>query len=150
MFEELREYDNVIKIFASNPVKKDCKFSRIKVQYGEVKNDVVFFATRYSEKQAFQSNIRTNELYDWSVQNIVGQYKQILIVTKTQEITYLTNVKGKVTRLCRNIVNNSSAECHNRRKNYILNDGDNIPALVDLGIFTKDYKVVNSMYDKFK
>ncbi len=61
MFEELREYDNVIKIFASNPVKKDCKFSRIKVQYGEVKNDVVFLLQDTAKSKRFRAtSVRTN------------------------------------------------------------------------------------------
>lgn len=151
MFEELREHNNVIKIFASNPVKKDCKFLRVKVQSGKDRNGLIFFATKFSDKQAFQCNLKPNELYDWVAENIFGQYKQTLIVTKTQEITYLTNAKGTVKRLCRNVVSSGDApQSHNRRKNYILNEGDNIPALVDLGVFTKDYKVVNSMYDKFR
>lgn len=32
----------------------------------------------------------------------------------------------------------------------MINEGDNVPVLVDLGIFTSQFKVVNSMYDKFK
>ena len=39
---------------------------------------------------------------------------------------------------------------HNRAKNYIINENDIIPPLVDLGVFTKDGKVVRTMYDKFK
>ncbi|MBO5866955.1 MAG: SAM-dependent methyltransferase, partial [Clostridia bacterium] len=35
-------------------------------------------------------------------------------------------------------------------KNYIINEGDNIPALVDLGVFTKENKIVRPMFDKFK
>ena len=151
MFEELREYSDVIKIFASNPVKKDCKFLRVKVQSGKDKNGLIFFATKFSDKQAFQCNLKPDELYDWAEENIFGQYKQTLIITKTREITYLINAKGTVKRLLRNVVSSGDApQSHNRRKNYILNEGDNIPALVDLGVFTKDYKVVNSMYDKFR
>ena len=36
------------------------------------------------------------------------------------------------------------------KKNYIFKEGENIPAFVDLGIFTKDFKVVQSKYDKYK
>jgi SAM-dependent methyltransferase len=39
---------------------------------------------------------------------------------------------------------------HNRRKNYIINEGDNIPVFIELGIFTKEFKIINSMYNKFK
>ena len=43
-----------------------------------------------------------------------------------------------------------AAAGHNREKGYILREGENIPALVDLGVFTPEFKVVKARYDKYK
>lgn len=151
MFDELRDYNEIVKVFASNPFDKGCKFLRVKIQSCNSKNGLTFYATQFTAKQAFQSNLEPTELYDWAINNIAGKYKQTLIVTKRQEITYLCNAKGAAKRLCRNVDNSADvSQSHNRRKNYLLNEGDDIPVFEELGIFTKERKVVNSMYDKFK
>ena len=151
MFDELRDCNEIVKVFASNPLDKGCKFLRIKIQSCNSKNGLTFYATQFTAKQAFQSNLAPTELCDWAVKNIGGKYKQVLIVTKHKEITYLCNAKGAVKRLCRNVDNSDDiSNSHNRRKNYLLNEGDDIPVFEELGIFTKERKVVNSMYDKFK
>lgn len=42
------------------------------------------------------------------------------------------------------------SEGHNRKKNYILNEGMTIAPLIDMGVFTTEGRVVNAMYDKYK
>ena len=151
MMEELREYSGIIKVAASNPMCKDCKFLRVVIKAVNGKNGVVFKAEQFSYKQIFHTTIKANELFAWCLDNIEKKYKQVLIVTQNKEITYLTNAKGTVKRLCRDSsCNINAAQSHNRRKNYLLNEGDYIPVFEELGIFTKERKVVNSLYDKFK
>lgn len=43
-----------------------------------------------------------------------------------------------------------AAQGHNREKDHILREGEEIPALVDLGVFTKDFRIVRAKYDKFR
>ena len=151
MMEELREYSGIIKVAASNPMCKDCNFLRVVIKAVNGKNCVVFQAEQFGNKQIFHTTIKANELFAWCLDNIEKKYKQVLIVTQNKEITYLTNAKGTVKRLCRNCISNTNAaQSHNRRKNYLLNEGDYIPVFEELGIFTNERKVVNSMCDKFK
>ena len=127
MFDELKQYDDVIKIFASSPLQKDCKFLSIKIQPVDGKSGRAFYATQFTATQAFQTNLKPWELYDWAANNLAGKYKQVLIVTREREITYLSNAK-RTTRLCRDVICASPvSSAANRSKNYLLNEGDDIP-----------------------
>ncbi len=39
---------------------------------------------------------------------------------------------------------------HNRRKAYLLEEGNPVPFLVDLGVMTKEGRIVHAKYDKFR
>ena len=49
-----------------------------------------------------------------------------------------------------NITQAKISTAHNKTKNYLLNEGDDVPIMQELGIFTKENKIVAAMYDKFK
>lgn len=148
---ECKTPNQILKIAASNPLKSDCEFFRIVLRRVKIKKEERFQAEKFKGAQVFHENIAFYGLADWLETNVVGKYKQVCVVLQNKDITYLFSANGKSKRLEKVTSSKTgSIEGNNRQKKYILNEGDEIPTFVDLGIFTKDYKVVNSMFDKFK
>ena len=73
--------------------------------------------------------------------------EHIILISKNGRCSY--KVKRLATEAVR-VVQELAVNEHNRKKNYILSEGMNIEPLVDMGVFTRDGRVVNSMYDKYK
>ena len=110
---------------------------------------------KYTEKQVFHENITKDDLLERCFSLVENRYKQINGLTATEEHIILVSKKGnctyKVKKTATDTVKLSAKQQgHNRQKNYILKEGMNIAPLVDMGVFTKDGKVVNAMYDKYK
>ena len=147
---ECKNSNEILKISASNSTK-DCKFFRIVLRPVMLKNALCFQAEKFKGAQVFHENIAHDNLSEWLESNVVARFKQVCVVLKDKDVTYLFS-NGKVKRL-EKITQSKKInvmQSNNRQKNYILNEGDDIPAFVDLGIFTKDGKIVKSMFDKFK
>ncbi len=85
-------------------------------------------------------------------------YRQLDILTDEIQYSMKVSKKGKClfseNRLeGKGIMDDASGKMelsHNRKKNYLIKEGQVIDPLIDMGIFTKEGKVVKSMYDKFK
>ena len=149
--DELTNTKTIVKISASSPIVKDGAF-RIVATRVNGKNKQYFHVEKFVGKQAFQPNVEDGELAEFVKENIDGKFKQVVVLTDTETVTYLSNGKGNVKRLSQKSTNGAkkAQSTANRQKNYLLKEGYPIEPLVDLGVFTKEYKVVNSMYDKYK
>ena len=67
------------------------------------------------------------------------------------QATVLISKKGKVTIKKKQIQAERQVDLsHNKVKKYILQEGTLVPFLVDLGVQTKEGKIVRSNYDKFR
>lgn len=117
-----------------------------------LKGERVYQAERFENNKAFHQNLTEDALLRWAEENLEGKYRQALIVTETESRQYILKRDGsyKKTGGAAVVARPAAAQSHNREKDYILREGENIPALVDLGVFTKDFKIVRAKYDKFK
>ncbi len=153
---ELQKYIDKIamtefyKMIISNPVSKSNEYKKIIVEEKESGYQIA----KYTQKQVFHENLNKEAVTSRLYQLIEGEYRQVNAFSKEGEHIILISKKGSPTY--KEKKKQAGAESkpttldHNRKKNYILGEGQIIPPLVDMGIFTKEGKVVNAMYDKYR
>lgn len=141
----------VTKIVISKQAFKAEEYKKIVAERKENGFQIV----KYTEKQAFHENISMEETALRCAELISGHFRQVNGMSQVEEHIILISKKGacnyKVKKMAKDaVLLKSDKGSHNRKKNYILEEGMKIAPLVDMGVFTKDGKVVNSMYDKYK
>ena len=141
----------IIKIVISNKVKKNEKYNKIAINLKENNKNKFYQIEKFTDKQVFHENIKINEISDKVSELIFGNYKQMTAWSNNEIFDLKISKKGKIF-LGKKKNDNSKivAKGHNKEKNYILKEGMIIEPLIDLGVFTKEGKVVNSKYDKYK
>mgnify|MGYP002516652794 FL=1 len=106
---------------------------------------------RFRGSKAYHQNLTAEELLRAAADELDGRYRQVLIVSDALAAQYSLKTNGSYKRRMSTAVPRPGAgDAHNREKSYILAEGENIPALVDLGVFTADFHVVRAKYDKYK
>ena len=147
--KEIAEQE-VIKVVISNKSNKEIEYNKINIILKEKNNKEYYQIEKFTDKQVFHENIEKDKLEEKMFKLMVS-YKNLAAWSKTSSFDLKISKKGKVFLGKKKgdnlkLVNKS----HNKEKNYILKEGMQIQPLIDLGVFTKEGKVVKSMYDKYK
>lgn len=140
----------IIKIVISNKMNKDVEYNKINFALKEKGNKEYYQIEKFTDKQVFHENIEKDQLEDKMLE-FISSYKQLSAWSSTNNFDLKISKKGKVF-LGKKKSDNSNLinKSHNKEKNYILKEGMIIQPLIDLGVFTKEGKVVKSKYDKYK
>jgi len=134
------------KIIFAKPKNKSEKYRKIVIS--EKKNG--YQAEKFTEKQAFHENIAQTDLHKYCTL-LATTYLQCNAFAQNTEFMVMISSKGKVTfKKKGNVAMPKLENTHNRKKNYIIDATSAAAPLVDMGIFTAEGKVVNSMYDKYR
>lgn len=154
--EKIEEYIDIIiklnpiRIVISNKSDKEYKYNKVKINKNYSKEKSYYQIEFFTEKQVFHENIEDKELREKLIY-FMGKYKQLSSTSENYSCDMRISKKGKIFFSKKEQKNTISINReHNKKKNYILKEGMDIPPLKDLGIFTQDGKVVNSKYDKYK
>lgn len=139
---------DLARIILSKPRSKTPEYKKITITQKQSGYQV----EKLTDQQVFHQNITKEEVLQYCASLLQIGYQQLNAWGVQYEYTVLVSRQGRVS-----VKKSATAQAsplvtteHNRKKNYRLQEGESIPPLVDMGIFTKEGKVVRPMYDKFK
>lgn len=138
-----------VKIVLSNVADKEQRIQKVQIE----KKEKHFQIAEYSDKQVFHKNVDEEELIYFCIEELGVNFLQLNAWMLRGEASLKLTKKRKLLFDIKKADNSALADevrDNNRKKNYILEEGRVIEPLVDMGIFTKEGKIVSSMYDKFK
>ena len=153
--EELLEQciqKNLIDLTISGLKKKNEELPvKIKVRPVAMKDKIEYQVSEFIGRKVFHKNYKKDELKkkitDWMQEDykqaqftMTDATAQILSGKHSQTVKYK---KCKEVRVQRDLL-------HNRTKRYILPEGTPVGFLIDLGVMTKEGKIVRQKYDKYR
>ena len=143
--------EDILKLVISNKVNKNVKYNKITFTLKVNNKKEYYQIEKYTDKQVFHENINKDILEEKVLEYLLENYKQLSAWSKDYNFDLKISKKGKIFLKKKKSDNkNIIKKSHNKEKNYILKEGMIIEPLIDLGVFTKEGKVVNSKYDKYK
>ena len=126
-------------------------FIKIKVRPVMIRDSLYFQVSRYTDKQVFHDNMTAEDALETLSGWILHDFRQAQIRMQDEMVTVLVSKKGKAT------VKSKKAACietqnleHNRKKQYIIEEGMAVPFMIDLGVMTESGKIIRTRYDKYR
>ncbi len=142
------------KIILSAPAEKSASVPAkiVLTQKRDRSGKIVFFAEEFKENKAFHKHLSPDRIGEYTESALAeARFRQVNLFTSEAEIGYRISKKGKISRTVNRKATIKPADAsHNREKNYLIRQGDPIPFMVDLGIFTQDFQIKSQMQDKFR
>lgn len=145
------EIKSIIKGTISNPINNS-KYIKGYIRPVEIKENSMMQIELFTKTQSFAHNYNYDEFSEIINTIMLDSFFQLNIITNEYNYSFKYTKKN---HLLSNKIKNKEIKTllnvsHNKQKKYILNDGNIIPPLVDLGVMTQDGKIVPSYYDKYR
>ena len=141
--------ENFIKIVFSDRQGGD--FNKIIIKPLFLKSAKNIQIESFKDNKVFHKNIELNNFQE--IENVLKEYienfKQILLQVENFDVSFIRKKESFIKRENKNNLIKNSNE-HNKKKKYILNEGDKIDFLIELGLMSVDGKILKSSYNKFK
>ncbi|WP_406032934.1 class I SAM-dependent methyltransferase [Treponema saccharophilum] len=128
-------------------------FTRVKIRRlasSSSRAGEAYFAEFFTEKQVFHKRMTESALGEFIDEHAGKTFRSCVIRSDGKEIQILSNKKGKITRIERDVSAPVMKNVGTQRKNRIIEEGVPVPFFVRLGVMTAEGKVIAAKYDKFR
>jgi len=145
--------ENVLKGTLSGVRKGIARtYQKVTLKPITLKGALCYHISYYEEPKVKHENIPADTLSAWLEDHIGHYFKQAVLYTEKQDYQLLISKKGKVTVIKHppSMAAEEIALTHNRKKQYILEEGRPIDFLVKLGVMDENGRVFKKKYDKFR
>ncbi len=143
--------ENIIQaIFTGVRKKSEKTFNKVTIKKVIIQNEEKHQFEYTYDKNVEHKNLNNDDTIAEIDYLIETYFKQAIIYTITSNYHILVNKRGEIKINKKAPTRKFEEISHNRKKNYILNEGVLTPYLIELGIMTEQGKIVKAKYDKFK
>ena len=145
----------------SNPARKD-GILKVRIRPVSLRGKLLFQAEELVGTQAFHKNLLPEEVCGYVTGLLSGGLRNGEVISGLGSAVVLVSKKGAVTVKIKRAACPKQEEnredgpaadvvlAHNRKKRYVLEEGKPVEFLVDLGVMTREGKIVRTRYDKFR
>ena len=141
--------DKLIKIVFSDRKSRD--FNKVIIKPIILKSAKNIQIESFKDNKAFHKNIDLNNLQELedNLKEYIDNFKQILLQIEASDISFIRKKENFSRKEKESNLIKTSNE-HNKKKQYILNEGDKIDFLIELGLMSVEGKILKSSFNKFK
>lgn len=152
ILSELRkniQEDKFIKIVFSD--RQNGEFNKIIIKSLSLKNGKNIQIESFKDNKAFHKNIELDHFQEIEdiLKGYMENFKQILLQIENLDISFIKKKESFTKKENKNNLIKNYIE-HNKKKQYILNEGDKIDFLIELGLMSTEGKILKSSYNKFR
>ena len=151
LLKDVIEYNQLIQAVLSNQRNKmGDSFKKVDIKPVLIKDQIKYQFSFYYLNKVIHKNFNPHETIEEIEELLKDNLKQGMIFTIEADYQIFVSKKEKITILKKNPTKEVEDSSHNRKKNYILEDGQPVDFLVRLGVMNEKGKVVSKRYDKFR
>lgn len=137
-------------VFTTPRKKTEAPYKKITARAISIKDEKVIQLEKYTETKVFHENLTYENAGMVIVKLIRNEYKNINIFTEDFDYQFIVSKKGSVKMVENEPSKDLIVEEHNKKKQYIINEGEPCSFLIELGVMNNEGFVYAKKYDKFK
>jgi len=137
-------------IFTTPRKKTENPYKKITVRPVIIKDERVIQLEKYTETKVFHENVTYENAGEIIVELIRNEYRNINIFSEDSDYQFIVSKKGSVKMTEKEPSKELRIEDHNKKKQYIINEGEPCSFLIELGVMNQEGYVYAKKYDKFK